>query len=163
MAGVVMGRVRAPIGKEIAWGVFPFIVSLFIVVRAVLDVGLQHVSETWFARVSPPPPLDVLVPALVTTFASNLINNLPAGLLARETLEHGHASAPAIYGALLGTNLGPNVTLVGSLATLLVLSSAKKKGVELDAGDLLRAGLITTPLVLLGAALSLSLTFLVVP
>lgn len=80
-------------------------------------------------------------------------------LLARETREQAHASAPAIYGALLGTYLGPNVTLVGSLATLLVLASAKKKGVELGAKDLLRVSLATTPL---GTALALSLTFFVV-
>ncbi len=162
MIGAAMGRVRTSIVKEISWGVFPFVVGLFIVVRAALGVGLRQLSDTWFARISPPPPLDVLVPSLVTTFTSNLINNLPAALLARGTLEHGHASDPAIYGALLGTNLGPNITLVGSLATLLVLSSAKKKGVDLGAKDLLRVGLYTTPLVLLGAGLSLSLTFLVV-
>jgi len=147
--GAAMGSVRASIVKEISWGVFPFVVGLFIVVRAALGVGLRQLSDTWFARLSPPPPLDVLVPSRVTTFTSNLINNLPAGLLARSTLEHGHASNPAIYGALLGTNLGPNITLVGSRATLLVLSAAKKKGVELGAKDLLRVGLITTPLVLL--------------
>jgi arsenical pump membrane protein len=160
--GAATGRVRAAIVKDVSWGVFPFVAGLFIVVRAALDVGLRQLSDTWFARVSPPAPLDVIVPSLVTTFASNLINNLPAGLLARGTLEHGRASEPAIYGALLGTNLGPNITLVGSLATLLVLSSAKKKGVALGARDLLRTGLITTPVVLLAAGLSLSLTFLVV-
>jgi arsenical pump membrane protein len=160
--GAATGRVRPALAKEVSWSVFPFVVGLFIVVRAALDVGLRQLSDTWFARVSPPPPLDVIVPSLVTTFASNLINNLPAGLLARATLEHGHASEPAIYGALLGTNLGPNITLVGSLATLLVLGSAKKKGVDLGARDLLRIGVITTPLVLLAAGLSLSATFLVV-
>jgi arsenical pump membrane protein len=160
--GAATGRVRPALAKEVSWGVFPFVVGLFIVVRAALDGGLRQLSDTWFSRISPPPPLDVIVPSLVTTFASNLINNLPAGLLARATLEHGHASEPAIYGALLGTNLGPNITLVGSLATLLVLASAKKKGVSLGGRDLLRIGAITTPLVLLAAGLSLSATFLVV-
>jgi arsenical pump membrane protein len=160
--GVATGRVRASLAKEISWGVFPFVIGLFIVVRAALDAGLRQLSEAGFTRVSPPPPLDVIVPSLVTTFASNLINNLPAALLARGTLEQGHASEPAIYGALLGSNLGPNITIVGSLATLLVLGSAKKKGVDLGAKDLLRIGGITTPLVLLAAGLSLSLTFLVV-
>ncbi len=160
--GVATGRVRAALAKEISWGVFPFVIGLFIVVRAALDAGLRQLSEAGFARVSPPPPLDVIVPSLVTTFASNLINNLPAALLARGTLEQGHASEPAIYGALLGSNLGPNITIVGSLATLLVLASAKKKGVDLGARDLLRIGGITTPLVLLAAGLTLSATFLVV-
>jgi arsenical pump membrane protein len=160
--GVATGRVRGAIVKDVSWSVFPFVVGLFIVVRAALDAGLRELSATWFARVAPPPPLDVIVPSIVTTVASNLINNLPAGLLARGTLEQGHASEPAIYGALLGTNLGPNITIVGSLATLLVLSSAKKKGVSLGAGDLLRIGGITTPLVLLAAGLALAATFLVV-
>jgi arsenical pump membrane protein len=160
--GAATGRVRPALAKEVSWGVFPFVVGLFIVVRAALDAGLRQLSDTWFARIAPPAPLDVIVPSIVTTFTSNLINNLPAALLARATLEQGHASEPAIYGALLGTNLGPNITLVGSLATLLVLASAKKKGVDLRGRDLLRIGAVTTPLVLLAAGLALSATFLVV-
>ena len=74
----------------------------------------------------------MIVPSLVTTFASNLINNLPAGLLARTTLEHGHASAPTIYGALPG----PNITLVGSRATLLVLALVAGNRIRVETGSL---------------------------
>ena len=114
------------------------------------------------ARVAPPPPLDVIVPSVVTLFASNLINNLPAGLLARGTLERRtRVRAGDLWGAP-GTHLGPHITIVGSLVTLPVLASARrKKGVELGAKDLLRIEAITTPLVLIAAGLALSATFFV--
>ena len=95
--------------------------------------------------------------------ASNTINNLPAALLVRGLLEQGDAAKPAIYGALLGTNIGPNITVFGSLATMLVVSSARRRGVDVRAGELMRVGLVVTPLLLLASALVLGLTFVIAP
>lgn len=62
----------------------------------------------------------------------------------------------------MGGNLGgPHVTLFGSLATMLVLTTARRRGEDVGGGDFLRVGVIVTPLVLAGAALWLS--FLAVP
>ena len=130
--------------------------------RGVQKLGFDAIAAAWLHRAALPLPLDLLLPAGATALASNLINNLPAALLARGILEQSGAGEPAIYGALLGADLGPNVTIFGSLATLLVLASARKRGEDLRGKDLLRVGLIVTPLVLLGACAALWLSFALV-
>lgn len=148
--------------RELSWGVFPFVLGLFVVVRAVDKLGLTELGAAWLARSHLAAPLDVLVPAGATAVASNLINNLPAALLARGVLTAAHAPEPSVYGALLGADIGPNITIFGSLATILVLSEARKKGEDLGGMDILRVGIKVTPQVLLAAALVLSGTYLLV-
>ena len=64
---------------------------------------------------------------------------------------------------MLGTNIGPNMTLSGSLATLLVLTAARKKGEDVRALDFLKVGLLVTPLTLLTALFALWLSFRALP
>lgn len=148
--------------RELSWGVFPFVLGLFVVVRAVDKLGLTEIAAAWLTHTHLAAPLDVLVPAGATAVASNLINNLPAALLARGVLTAAHAPDPSVYGALLGANIGPNITIFGSLATILVLSEARKKGEDLGGMDILRVGIVVTPLVLLAASLVLSATYALV-
>lgn len=61
----------------------------------------------------------------------------------------------AIYAALLGANLGPNLTVIGSLATMLSLSIIGKKGLRVPAMLYLRIGLAAVPLLLLAAVFGL--------
>jgi len=55
--------------------------------------------------------------------ASNLLSNLPMMMLGLATLSvESHIKTPlrpAIYGILIGCNVGPNITIVGSLATMI--------------------------------------------
>ena len=76
-------------------------------------------------------------------------------------MKTAHAGPPLVYSALLGTNIGPNLTLFGSLATMLVLSTARRKGEEIRGLDFFRVGMIVTPLTLLAAVVTLWLTFLI--
>lgn len=82
-------------------------------------------------------------------------------LLAQGVLKAAHAGPPMIYSVLLGTNIGPNLTLFGSLATMLVLSTARRKGEEIRGLDFFKVGMIVTPLTLLAAVATLWLTFLI--
>jgi len=85
---------------------------------------------------------------------SNIVNNIPMALLSISALRHG-ASPAAQYGALLGCNLGPNLTVAGSLATMLVITSARRHGEDVGARDFFGTGLRVTPLILLAAGLAL--------
>ena len=78
-------------------------------------------------------------------------------LLAISALHHGSAPA-ASYGALLGCDLGPNLTVAGSLATMLVITSARRQGEDVGARDFFGTGLRVTPLILLAASLALWVT-----
>lgn len=160
--GVRARRVDWKLVREISWPVFPFVVGLFVIIGGVENLGLTVHAAAGLTRL-PSPLLRLLAVAGGAGAASNIVNNIPAALLARPVLQQAHGGAPLVYAALLGTNIGPNITLSGSLATLLVLTAARKKGENVRALDFLRIGLIVTPLTLLAAALTLWLSFVIVP
>ena len=155
-------RVDLGLLREISWPVFPFVIGLFVVIGGVENLGLTAPIARQLAALHSP-LLGLLAAAGGAGAASNIVNNLPAALLARSVLLSAHAASPLIYAALLGTNIGPNLTLSGSLATLLVREAAQKKGETLGARDFLKVGLLVTPLTLLAAVLTLWATFLMVP
>ncbi len=161
--GVCAGRVGWGLLREVSWPVFPFVVGLFVVIGGVENLGLTGLVAARLASLNAHPLAGMAAVAGGAGLASNALNNLPAALLARSVLQQSHAHPPLVYAALLGTNIGPNLTLSGSLATLLVLTSARKKGEDIRALDFLKVGLLVTPLTLLAALLALWLTFRVYP
>ena len=161
--GVRSGRVEWGLLREVSWPVFPFVVGLFVVIGGVENLGLTGRVAAWLMTLDSHPLAGMAAVAGGTGLASNVLNNLPAALLARSVLQQAHAHPPLVYAALLGTNIGPNLTLSGSLATLLVLTSARKRGQDIRALDFLKVGLLVTPLTLLSALLALWLTFRVLP
>lgn len=146
---------------DVPFGAAGLAAGLFIVIRGVENLGLARLLVPAVARLSAR-PLWMSVPAVAgaTAVASNAVNNLPAALAARSVLEQAHAPEPLLLAALLGADVGPNVTIVGSLATVLVLTVARSRGEAVGARDLLRAGGILTPVALLGGALALAASYL---
>ena len=161
--GVRAHQVDGTLLREVSWPVFPFVVGLFVVIGGVENLGLTGPMAGWLLRLDTHPLAGMAAMAGGAGLASNVVNNIPAALLARSVLQQSHAHAPLVYAALLGTNIGPNLTLSGSLATLLVLTSARKKGEDIRALDFFKVGLLVTPLTLLTAVLALWLTFRFLP
>ncbi len=161
--GIGTGQIGISLLREIPWPLFPFVIGLFVVVRGVENLGLAAQAASGLTHMGNNPLTTVLWTASSAALASNVVNNIPAALLARSILQAAHASPPALYGALLGTNIGPNMTLFGSLATMLVLTTARKKGEDIRGLDFFKVGVVVTPIVLAAAALTLWLTFLAVP
>ncbi|HEX4460553.1 MAG TPA: ArsB/NhaD family transporter [Polyangia bacterium] len=159
-AALLTRQLTFDLARRVQWSIFPFVIGLFIVVRAVQNVGLDAGGAALVQRLPHDPFVASFVSAFGAAIASNLVNNLPAALLARDILHAAHASNAAVYGALLGTNLGPNIVVIGSLATMLVLTRARADGDAPSNLDFLRVGLRVTPLVLAAAALTLGLVFL---
>ncbi len=162
-AGLARKQVGPEIIREISWPLFPFVVGLFIVVQGMENLGLTHLLGRGLHAAGPSPLAQTLTAAFGAGVGSNIVNNIPMALLSISALQSAHSGAPALYGALVGCNLGPNLTVTGSLATMLVITSARKKGEDVGAIEFLRAGLWTTPLLLLIVALAVWATFLIVP
>lgn len=142
------------IGGEIAWPLFPFVAGLFVVIRGVENLGLARIgTELVDSAISPLG--HVLAAAFGAAIGTNLINNIPMALVSIAVVRHAGASLYSVYGALLGCNIGPNLTLTGSLATMLVITSARKRGEEVGAKDFFRAGIVATPLILFAGAIAL--------
>src|SRR5690606_9592496 len=144
----------------ISWDLLPFVFSLFLVLRG---VGKSGLTEFLTAVLAPDGGgdtfLGMLRVAAATALGSNLINNLPMVLVAVDSLTAplaaGQVGMGSVYAALLGTNLGPNLTVIGSLATMLALSIIGSKGLQVSGVQYLKVGAVTVPLMLLGSVLGL--------
>jgi arsenical pump membrane protein len=146
---------------DVPFGAAALAGGLFVVIRGVENLGLSRLLVPVVQRLAVR-PLWWSLPAVAgaTAAASNVVNNLPATLAARSILEQAHAPQPMILAALVGADVGPNITIVGSLATVLVLTVARTRGETVRARELFRAGVLVTPAALLAAALVLAATYL---
>ena len=128
-----------------------FVISLALVVKAVSLHGLSSVV----ARLMPGQVSlwALLAVAAMAALLANVMNNLPAVLL---LLPAAAAVGPAVVLAvLIGVNTGPNLTYVGSLATLLWRRALRQRGEELPTSEFLRLGLVTVPPLLVVSTLAL--------
>lgn len=128
-----------------------FVLALGVVVKAVLDGGLDSVVGTVLPHGTGLPAL--LAIAAVAALLANLINNLPA-VLAMLPLVATGGPGP-VLATLIGVNLGPNLAYMGSLATLLWRRVLRERAHEPALGDFTRLGLATVPLTLVAATVAL--------
>jgi arsenical pump membrane protein len=147
-------RIRTIATRGIAWSVFPFVVGMFVVIRGLENIGLAGALGGMLATLGGATVLGkIFASSFGAAVGANLINNIPMQLLAVSALAgHGHA---ALYASILGCNLGPNVTVVGSLATMLWRSVLAQRGMDITPKELARAGLAVTVPALFVASLTL--------
>jgi arsenical pump membrane protein len=128
-----------------------FVLALGLVVKAVSLHGLSslvvHLVPNGTSLGS------LLLVAGIAAVLANVINNLPAVLL---LLPAAAAAGPGVVLAvLIGVNIGPNLTYVGSLATLLWRRVLRQRGEELSTSEFLRLGVVTVPPVLVASTVAL--------
>ncbi len=128
-----------------------FVLALGIVVKAVVDNGLGDVIGHVLPDGSSLPAL--LAVTAVAALLANLINNLPATLALLPVV--APAGPGPVLAALIGVNVGPNLTYVGSLATLLWRRIVHAHGTEPELGDFTRLGLLTVPATLVASTAAL--------
>lgn len=128
-----------------------FVIALGVVVKAVVDNGLAelmgHVVPTGTSLWA------LLAWAGIAALLANLVNNLPAVLILLP-LAATSGVGPALA-VLIGVNVGPNLTYVGSLATLLWRRIVHDHDHEAPLAEFTWLGLLTTPLAIVGAVVAL--------
>lgn len=128
-----------------------FVLALAVVVRAVVDNGLDTALGQWIPHGSGLAGL--LGIAAVAAVLANVINNLPAVLvLLPLTIPAGPI---AVLAVLIGVNIGPNLTYAGSLATMLWRRILHQHNHPASLGEFSLLGLLTTPAALTAAVLAL--------
>ncbi len=145
--------------RDISWGVLPLVAGLFVLVGALNHAGALPLAVAALHRVAGWSPVaGATATAFGAGLAANVLNNLPVGLIGSEAIRAGGASPLLHAAALLGIDLGPNLSVTGSLATILWLIALRREKIDVSAGRFLRAGVLVMPPVLLLAALALALT-----
>lgn len=153
ITAVVSVRARSnplKLAREISWGTLVLVAALFVMVSAMESVGALRVTREWLAWVEQlGPAAGAMVSGFAVGVGNNLINNLPLGLIAGATLHAAHAKGLVANAVLIGVDLGPNLSVTGSLATILWLLALRKERLEVSFWAFLKVGVVAMPVALL--------------
>lgn len=153
----------AKILREAPWSIVVFSLGMYVVVYGLGQAGLTELLRlalVWCAGHG------VVAASLgtgfLTAFLSSVMNNLPATLLGALALHGLPATIPdsvrsvMVYANVIGCDLGPKFTPIGSLATLLWLHVLDRKGVHVGWKAYMKTGIVLTPAVLAATLLALA-------
>lgn len=136
--------------RAISWNVLLLVAGLFVMVDALEATGiLTHLSALLDSLLRHSPMRAPWVAGLNLALGCNLVNNLPAGLLAGRVAALAHAPDSMRAALLIGVDLGPNLSVTGSLATILWLASLRRDGQTVGAWDFVKLGVLVMPPALL--------------
>lgn len=140
------------LAREISWETLALVGGLFVLVDAMESVGAMRYTQQWLAWTQ---HTGIVAAELITGFAvgiaNNLVNNLPLGLIAGSTLQSAHTTGPIPQAVMIGVDLGPNLSITGSLATILWLIALRKEKLEVTFWDFLKVGAVAMPIALLAS------------
>ena len=146
--------------RDAPWRIVVFSIGMYVVVFGLRDAGLVRVlgdSLRWAAGHGR--GAGVLYTGYLAAFLSSVMNNMPTVMVNALAITAAHAAGPMrtalALANVIGSDLGPKITPIGSLATLLWLHVLERRGVKISWGYYLRVGLVLTVPVLLATLLGL--------
>ncbi|WP_183558887.1 arsenic transporter [Mucilaginibacter sp. SP1R1] len=129
--------------KGVSWSVLPLVGGLFIIVEALKNTGLiNYLSAMLQQSLAGSTTVAVGTSGFIIALACNLANNLPVGLIAGSAVQTGHLPELIKSALLIGVDLGPNLSITGSLATILWLVALRREGIIVKAWTFLKLGLL---------------------
>jgi arsenical pump membrane protein len=141
--------------REVSWSVLPLVAGLFIIVEAVRSAGAMQLLQGAFQQMmSWPYGAAGLGVGSAVGFGSDLVNNLPLGLITGATLRSMPLQPILARVVLIAIFLGPNLSITGSLATILWLIAIRREGLHITAWQFFKIGMIIMPVSLLMAILA---------
>ncbi|BBG66287.1 arsenic efflux pump protein [Hydrogenimonas sp.] len=141
--------------KTAPWQVVWFSIGLYVVVFGLKNAGLTDEIAQWLTYLkSHGRETYIIGTGFLSAALSSVMNNMPTIMVMDLAIDKTGDTFLA-YANIIGCNLGPKMTPIGSLATLLWLHVLAKKGVKIGWGEYMKVGLIVTPPVLLIALLGL--------
>jgi len=147
-ATIVLGRRRRSprrLLRGVSWSVLPLVAGLFVLVEGLAHTGVIGRLAALLRAAADRSVTDASwLAGILSALACNLMNNLPVGLIAG-ALDAGPLSGPVSGALLIGVDLGPNLSVTGSLATLLWLVAIRREGEDVGAWRFLRLGLLVMP------------------
>ena len=154
---VLIAARRSPrrILQGVAWSVLPLVAGLFVLVEGLNRTGVvPALARVLGAAAAAAPAATSWAAGLGVAVGSNLINNLPMGLIAATANEAVQAPARVTRAILIGVDLGPNLSVTGSLATILWLIALRREDEHVSAARFLGLGCVVMPPALILALLA---------
>jgi arsenical pump membrane protein len=132
--------------KDISWGVLPLVAGLFVLVEALNQTGVIGMIGILLSHAASISATGTAWAAgAAVAVASNLANNLPVGLIAGSVVQNDHAVDHIVRAVLIGVDLGPNLSVTGSLATILWLTALRREDLTVGFGTFLKIGAVVMP------------------
>jgi len=153
-AAILLQKRQAPwpVLAGISWSIVPLVAGLFVIVHGLQRAGLyQWLTSLLQAGPSTSPARAAIAAGTVTAMATNLTNNLPAGLIAGSVVAAAGVSRLVQSAVAIGVDLGPNLSVTGSLATILWLTKLREQGEHVSGWTFFKTGAIAMPVALAAA------------
>jgi len=144
IAAVQASKREAPwaLLRHVSWSVLALVAGLFVLVAGAALTEVLHASADAAPRAA------AWGAGTLVAFASNLMNNLPAGLIAGTAANSGPLPDGVRSAVAIGIDLGPNLSVTGSLATILWLTALRREGEHVSAWQFLKVGMVAMPVAL---------------
>jgi arsenical pump membrane protein len=145
----------------ISWSIFLFVFSLAVLVRGLETTGITTALGKMLMEFASKGSLGaILTTVFGTAIGSNLINNWSMMMVSVSSLAGSSglvtpAHQSLVYSTILGADIGPNITILGSLSSMLWLLLLKQRGLTVHPLSYLKLGLIIAPPMLIVGALAI--------
>ncbi len=139
--------------RHTTWSIVPLVAGLFVIVAALDRIGAIDLVRGLLYRSDSPALAGVFSLGAVMTLACNFFNNLPVALASGAAVQSAHAAPRIADATLVAVDLGPNLSVSGSLATLLWLVVLRREGITVTAWQFLKVGVIVLLPALIAALL----------
>ncbi|MFN2520406.1 MAG: SLC13 family permease [Candidatus Limnocylindria bacterium] len=144
---------------EVSWEILVFIAGLFVIARGALDLGLSGALAGVLSNAGSTSLGSTAALIFTTAVGANLLTNVSMAVVMVAAIGAQHLpaarAAGAGYATIVGVDLGPNFTTLGSLATVLWLQILRRRGLDVSAKEYLLLGFSVVPLMLAGCAILL--------
>ncbi len=136
----IFGNISFKIVFDAPWQILFLSIGLYVVVFGLKDAGIMKYLKEFIQN------SNILKVGFLSAGLSGVLNNLPAVMIMDLALKG--AKEAFIFANIIGTNIGPKLTPIGALATLLWFDVLRKKGIEITFWQYIKFGMIVTPIVL---------------